>query len=217
MPAAELFRESWPVLVAYVVGATPFGYLAGKLRGLDIRQHGSGNIGATNALRVLGKPVGISVLVLDLLKGLLPVLIAMAVSERPAVQIATALAAILGHNYTFWLRFKGGKGIATTAGAILAIMPWALLAAVIAWVGVFLATRYVSVASITAALVVPATLVVQGLVSGVWVPAILGFAVVAAALAVWKHRGNIARLRRGEENRFGSREAPDAGAPPASS
>lgn len=207
MPApVELLRESWPVLAAYVAGATPFGYLAGKLKGIDLRQHGSGNIGATNALRVLGKPTGITVLVLDMLKGLLPVLLAMQVSDRPMIHVATALASILGHNYTFWLGFKGGKGIATTAGAILPLMPWALLVAVITWVAVLLTTRYVSVASIAAALVIPVTLVVQSLLTSVWNPVILGFALFASTLAVWKHRSNIARLRRGEENRFGKKK-----------
>jgi glycerol-3-phosphate acyltransferase PlsY len=215
MPApAELLRESWPVLAAYVAGATPFGYLAGKLKGIDLRQHGSGNIGATNALRILGKPIGIAVLVLDMLKGLLPVLLAMNLSDRPAIHVATALAAILGHNYTFWLGFKGGKGIATTAGAILPLMPWALLAAVITWVAVLLTTRYVSVASIAAALVIPVALVVQSLLTAAWNPVILGFALFASTLAIWKHRGNIARLRRGEENRFGRKsETPAATAP----
>jgi glycerol-3-phosphate acyltransferase PlsY len=215
MPAsAELLRESWPVLAAYVAGATPFGYLAGKLKGIDLRQHGSGNIGATNALRVLGKPIGITVLVLDMLKGLLPVLLAMKVGDQAAIHVATALAAILGHNYTFWLGFKGGKGIATTAGAILPLMPWALLAAVVTWVAVLLTTRYVSVASIAAAVVIPVALVVQSLLTTAWNPVILGFALFASTLAIWKHRSNIARLRRGEENRFGRKsETPDANAP----
>ncbi len=208
MSAAELLLEAWPVPLAYLVGATPFGYLAGKMRGIDIRQHGSGNIGATNVLRVLGKPVGISVLVLDLLKGLLPVLLAISTGERSSVHIATALAAILGHNYTFWLGFKGGKGIATTAGAILPLMPWALLAAAAVWTAVLLASRYVSVASIAAAVAVPAALVVQGLAAGSWNPAILGFALFVSALAIWKHRANIQRLRRGEENRIGRKPAP---------
>jgi glycerol-3-phosphate acyltransferase PlsY len=204
---AELLRESWPVLAAYAAGATPFGYLAGKLKGIDLRQHGSGNIGATNALRVLGKPVGITVLLLDMLKGLLPVLLAMKVSDHPAVHVATALAAILGHNYTFWLGFKGGKGIATTAGAILPIMPWALLVAVVTWVIALLTSRYVSVASIAAAVVIPLTLVVQSLLTAAWNPVVLGFALFASTLAIWKHRSNIARLRRGEENRFGKKPA----------
>lgn len=205
MSAAELLREAWPVPVAYVVGATPFGFLAGRLRGLDLRQHGSGNIGATNALRVLGKPVGIAVLVLDMLKGLLPVLLARSVSDSSVIHIATALAAILGHNYTFWLGFKGGKGIATTAGAILPIMPWALLVALVTWIAVLLASRYVSVASIAAAIIIPATLLVQSLLTGKWDAVILGFALFAASLAIWRHRPNIERLRRGEERRIGTK------------
>ncbi len=219
MSAAELLREAWPIPLAYVVGATPFGYLAGKMRGIDIRRHGSGNIGATNVLRVLGKPVGIAVLVLDLLKGLLPVLLAQSASSSSAIHIATALAAILGHNYTFWLGFKGGKGIATTAGAILPLMPWALLAAVVVWTIALLASRYVSVASIAAAVAVPSTLVVQGLVTGRWDPAVLGFALIVATLAIWKHRSNIQRLRRGEENRIGKKPAAATTAepPPTSS
>ena len=212
MPApAELLREVWPVLVAYVVGATPFGYLAGKLRGIDIRQHGSGNIGATNVLRVLGKPVGIAVLILDMLKGLLPVLLAQAISDSSAIHIATSIAAILGHNYTFWLGFKGGKGIATTAGAILPILPWALLAAVTGWIVVLLITRYVSLASIAAALLIPIELAIETWITGKWNAAVFGFGLFVCVLAIWKHRANIARLRRGEENRFGTKTAPPTG------
>jgi glycerol-3-phosphate acyltransferase PlsY len=123
------------------------------------------------------------------------------------VHVATALAAILGHNYTFWLGFKGGKGIATTAGAILPIMPWALLVAVVTWVIALLTSRYVSVASIAAAVVIPLTLVAQSLLTAAWNPVVLGFALFASTLAIWKHRSNIARLRRGEENRFGKKPA----------
>lgn len=211
---SEILRQFWPVLVAYVVGATPFGFLAGKLRGIDIRDHGSGNIGATNVLRVLGKPVGITVLVLDMLKGLLPVLLAMAASDRSEIHIAAAVAAILGHNYTFWLGFKGGKGIATTAGAILPILPWALLAAVLGWIVFLLATRYVSVASIAAALLIPTTLVVEAVLKGNWNPAVFGFGLFVCVLAIWKHRSNIGRLLRGEENRFGKKSE---AAPPTTS
>lgn len=207
-----LFQEYWPVLVAYVVGATPFGFLAGKAKGIDIREHGSGNIGATNVLRVLGKPVGITVLVLDVMKGLVPVIIAKLVSDSSLVHIATAMAAILGHNYTFWLGFKGGKGIATTGGAILPIMPWALIAAVLGWIIVLKLSRYVSLASIAAALIIPLTLVVENLITGTWEWNIFGFGMFVCLLAIWKHRSNIGRLIRGEENRFAkktsSRETP---------
>lgn len=221
MPDAASFLDAWPVLVAYVVGATPFGYLAGKLRGIDIREHGSGNIGATNVLRVLGKPIGITVLVLDMLKGLLPVILAKAASDSSAIHIATAIAAILGHNYTFWLGFKGGKGIATTAGAILPILPWALLAAVLGWILALLVTRYVSVASIAAALLIPLTLGVQTWLTGEWNPAVFAFGLFVCVLAIWKHRSNIGRLRRGEENRFGKKKVDtadsSAGTPPSAS
>lgn len=210
MPAfTTLTHDYWPVLVAYVVGATPFGFLAGKLKGIDIRDHGSGNIGATNVLRVLGKPVGITVLALDVCKGLLPVLIAKMVSDSSLVHIATAMAAILGHNYTFWLRFKGGKGIATTAGAILPIMPYALIAAVIGWIIVLKISRYVSLASITAALIIPVTLLVESAVTGVWEWNIFSFGLFVCLLAIFKHRSNIGRLCRGEENRFGKKPSTD--------
>lgn len=201
----ESLFSLWPALLAYVVGATPFGFLAGKLHGLDIRDHGSGNIGATNVLRTLGKPVGITVLVLDILKGLVPVLVARLISDSSPLHIATAVAAILGHNYTFWLRFKGGKGIATTGGAMAPVMPLAFGVAVVFWLLLLKTTRYVSVASVGAALSIPTTLLVASLVTGRWDPYVLGFGVFVCLLAVWKHRSNIARLRRGEENRFGSR------------
>lgn len=197
-----LIQEYWPALVAYVIGATPFGFLAGKIKGIDIREHGSGNIGATNVLRVLGKPVGITVLALDVLKGLVPVIIAKLVSDSSIVHIATAMAAILAHNYTFWLGFKGGKGIATTSGAILPLMPWALIAAVIGWILVLKISRYVSLASIAAALIIPLTLAVENLITGTWEWNIFAFGMFVCLLAIWKHRSNIRRLASGEENRF---------------
>lgn len=197
--------------MAYLVGATPFGFLAGKVRGVDIREHGSGNIGATNVLRTLGKPIGITVLILDILKGVTPVLVARLVSEgldhQSLLMILTAVAAIMGHNYTFWLGFKGGKGIATTAGAMIPVIPIAILVAVVLWVSALLTTRYVSVASIVAAISIPLTLVAKFILSGTWDFAILGFALFISLLAIWKHRSNIDRLRRGEENRFGTKKS----------
>jgi acyl phosphate:glycerol-3-phosphate acyltransferase len=205
---AHLIQDAWPVLFAYILGATPFGLIVGKTRGIDIREHGSGNIGATNVLRVLGKPIGIGVLVLDVMKGLLPVLLAKWVSDSSAIHIATAVAAILGHNYTFWLRFKGGKGIATTAGAILPIMPYALIAAVLSWLIVLKVSRYVSLASIAAAIAIPITIVVENLIIGRWDWPVFGFGLFVCFLAIWKHRSNIGRLYRGEENRFDKKPAP---------
>ena len=198
--------QSYPVaifiLAGYLIGSIPFGYLAGRLRGIDIREHGSGNIGATNVLRTLGKPVGISVLVLDVLKGLIPVLIAKQLSDNSFVHILTAFSTIMGHNYTLWLRFKGGKGIATSAGALLPLIVVPLGIAAIIWVVLFFTTRYVSVASMGAALTIPiVTAVIQG-VQGNWNPVLLIFTILMAAMAIWKHRGNIRKLCNGTENRF---------------
>ncbi|MEX2578332.1 MAG: glycerol-3-phosphate 1-O-acyltransferase PlsY [Verrucomicrobiales bacterium] len=205
---SEILQNWWPVLAAYIVGATPFGFLAGKAKGVDIRDHGSGNIGATNVVRILGKPVGFTVLILDVCKGVFPVLIARAVSDSSAVHIAAAIAAIVGHNYTFWLKFKGGKGIATTGGAILPIMPVAFVVALLTWVVVLKVTRYVSVASIAAAFIIPLTIAVRSALSATWDPYVFGFGLFVCVLALWKHRSNIQRLRTGDEPRSG-RKAED--------
>ncbi len=203
---SELFQYWWLLAGAYLVGATPFGFLAGKFKGIDIREHGSGNIGATNVLRTLGKPIGITVLVMDVLKGLIPVVIAQSFSDNSLVHVATAIATILGHNYTFWLGFKGGKGIATTGGAVLPIMPFALVAAVIIWLITVKTTRYVSLASIAAAITIPVMIAVRGLIQGNLDFIILGLGLFVCLLAIWKHRSNIGRLRRGEELQFGRKK-----------
>ncbi len=203
---SELFQYWWLLAGAYLVGATPFGFLAGKFKGIDIREHGSGNIGATNVLRTLGKPIGITVLVMDVLKGLIPVVVAQSFSDNSLVHVATAIATILGHNYTFWLGFKGGKGIATTGGAVLPIMPFALVAAVIIWLITVKTTRYVSLASIAAAITIPVMIAVRGLIQGNLDFIILGLGLFVCLLAIWKHRSNIGRLRRGEELQFGRKK-----------
>ena len=200
------------LLLAYLIGATPFGFLAAKAKGIDIRHHGSGNIGATNVIRVLGKRVGLPVFALDLLKGLLPVLAARLWCRHAHLDpswplLLAALGAVLGHNFTFWLRFKGGKGIATSAGALLALLPIALAAAVLVWLLAFYSTRYVAVASIAAGLSLPLTVLLQRTLSS---PSsapslpLLIFATANGGLAVWRHRSNIQRLRQGTENRFRS-------------
>jgi len=192
--------ESTALLGAYVAGATPFGYLAGRLRGIDIRDHGSGNIGATNVLRTLGKPIGITVLILDLLKGLAPVLAAKYWSPDALVHILAGIGTILGHNFTFWLRFRGGKGIATSAG-VLAGLAWAAaLAGVAVWLLLFFTSKYVSVASIGAALAIPLVVVFRDSSN---TPLVV-FSILVAVLAVVRHRSNIRRLLAGTENRFGS-------------
>ena len=195
---------------AYVVGATPFGYMAGKMKGIDIRDHGSGNIGATNVIRVLGKKIGIPVFILDVLKGLLPVLVTYWVGRDQYCQIAAAMGAVLGHNYTFYLGYKGGKGIATSAGALFGLVWLPALIAVITWIITFYATRFVAVASIAAAVILPIATVWQTGLSPYFY-----FTVALAILAIWRHRSNIQRLRAGTENRFTRRSkvapAPEAG------
>jgi glycerol-3-phosphate acyltransferase PlsY len=196
-------------LGAFLLGSIPAGYLVARAKGIDIRQHGSGNIGATNVFRTLGKPLGILVFFLDALKGFAAVWLAMrfgGASDWPG--IAAAVAVIAGHNYTPWLGFKGGKGIATSAGVLVALMPWAVLAIALVWFAVFFATRYVSLASISAADALPVA------VGALWFYGcggngpLLGFSALIAALAIWRHRSNIERLMAGTEHRFERKTSP---------
>jgi len=211
----EVWSYIVTALAAYLLGSIPTGYLVAKSRGIDIRTVGSGNIGATNVFRILGKPAGIFVLLVDALKGFVacflvgPLVYRLLVGPLPEesatheyLKIAGAFLAILGHNYTCWLRFKGGKGIATSAGALLALLPLAFLAALGAWLLLFVTTRYVSVASIGAAFVLPfgAWLVARSSERMIVVAALIG------ALAIYKHRSNIQRLLNGTENRFGKKK-----------
>ena len=152
----------WVLAGAYLLGSVPFAYLIGRLNGVDIRQHGSGNVGATNVLRVVGKPWGITCFALDFLKGFLPVLGAVLyvranlgdIRAADALSpIAACAGAVSGHIWPVWLRFRGGKGMATSVGALLALAPLPVLLGVTAWVAVFKLSRYVSLASIIAVLV----------------------------------------------------------------
>lgn len=213
MTSAEAISCLVAALGAYAVGATPFGYVAGKMRGVDIRQHGSGNIGATNVFRVLGKRVGFPVFFLDMLKGWLPVMVTRWVldprgipSDWPA--IAAAVGAVLGHNFTFWLHFRGGKGIATSAGVLLALLPVSLAAAMTAWLVFFYTTRYVAIASIAASIMVPLATVVLYLWRGAPGLPLVGFSILIGSLAVWRHRSNIRRLLNGTESRFTKKTPP---------
>lgn len=158
-------------------------------------------------LRVVGKKYGIFCFVLDFLKGLLPAVAAYqwldaGSPQAGAWQVATGLATILGHNYTPWLGFKGGKGIASSAGVLLALLPLELGVGLLVWVALFFTTRYVSVASIGAALAIPVAVVGQSLMSGEWRPAHLVFALLVGFLATWRHRSNIRSLRAGTEHKF---------------
>ena len=198
-------------IAAYFVGSIPTGYLWARAKGVDIRNVGSGNIGATNVFRFLGKGPGIAVLLIDILKGFLPAKFLPALflpgveTGDPKYQylsIVAGLFAVLGHNYTCWLRFKGGKGIATSAGVVLAWVPIALLITLGSWILIFAVTRYVSLASVLAALVLPIA---------VWLTGQPGYMIAIAsilsALAIYKHRTNIQRLLNGTEHRFGAKKA----------
>jgi glycerol-3-phosphate acyltransferase PlsY len=227
-------------LLAFLLGSIPFGLLIAKSKGIDIRQHGSGNIGATNVLRVMGKKYGIPCLLLDALKGFIPVIIAVNLIQitgrnvqipiglpdawvlklaagdalkAQTAQILTALFAVLGHNYSPWVGFKGGKGIATSAGVLLGLMPFAVLLLLVVWILLFLVTRYVSVASVGAALALP-LLTLWGswhhgrIQDGTWNKPLFVFSLIIAGLATWKHRSNIQRLREGTEHRFTRKPKP---------
>ena len=195
---------------SYLLGSIPFGYLAGRLKGTDIRQAGSGNVGATNVVRVLGKGYGYPVFALDVLKGFGAVKISMLIAPgRPPewnspeiFGIFAALSSVLGHLYPPWLKFKGGKGVATSAGALFALTPVATLIGVAIWLTVFWLTRYVSLASITAAVVLPIVILVVRSQNQNNCGALVYSSVLVAAVVVWRHRSNLSRLLQGTEPRF---------------
>ena len=190
-------------VAAYLVGSIPFAVLVSRAMGLpDPRSFGSGNPGATNVLRSGSKAAAILTLAGDALKGWLPVWVAVRLGMDETVVAVVALSAFLGHVFSVWLRFKGGKGVATAAGAILAL-DWRVgAAALMTWVAVVVATRYSSRGSLVAAIVAPAA--VYG-----WRGAGPLFAATCAmcAVLVWRHEGNIRKLLRGEESRIGDKKA----------
>jgi glycerol-3-phosphate acyltransferase PlsY len=231
-------------LIAFLLGSIPIGLIIARAKGINIREHGSGNIGATNVLRVIGKKYGITCLLLDALKGFIPVVIAVNLIQidgktltlfhiealdayaltLPAVQqfqgqlvhVLTALAAVLGHNYSPWVGFKGGKGIATSAGVLLGLMPAGVALLIFVWLAVFLVSRYVSLASIIAAAALPLVTHIGARLhhvhndksqptlweAGTWNKPLFFFSLVIAVLAIWKHRSNIQRICAGTEHRF---------------
>ena len=233
----------WPIYLAsvvlgYLLGSFPTGYLVARRHGIDIREHGSGNIGATNVLRVLGKKPGYLVFACDAIKGLLAVQLAVWWSWRMAYRIIlqsvllingridpryvdkidarvagiatlagilAGLACILGHNFPVWLRFRGGKGVATTVGVLIGLMPAAFGVAAVVWIISFFLSRYVSLASLLAAAVLPVAVWwlsrATGPITGPAAP-MFWFSVVAAGLIFWRHRANIGRLLNGTESRF---------------
>lgn len=195
-------------LGSYLIGSFPSGYIVGRINGVDLQKEGSGNIGATNALRVLGKKWGYLVFAADIFKGWLSVTLGYAFANRFApdhVTLAGVLAAVcvvLGHNFPVWLGFKGGKGIATSAGIMIALFPiWVFLCGLIVWVALFYTTRYVSVASIFAAISLPVSSAVLALFGKCdWI--LVAAAVLMTSLAVWRHKSNIQRLLSGTEKKF---------------
>jgi len=185
------------LVLAYFVGAIPFGLIAGRLAyGVDVREHGSGNVGTTNVFRVLGKRAGIAVFVLDVFKGFLPALVATLVFDPwPATFIAAAPVA--GHMYSVFLRGRGGKGVATGAGVALALEPTVFLILFVTWLVLVFTVRIVSLASLVATVSLPVLVIVRDNPRPYEIAAVL-----AAALVVYAHRGNIKRLLHGEEHRF---------------
>jgi glycerol-3-phosphate acyltransferase PlsY len=205
----QVFFLPWLLIAifSYLIGSLPTGYLAGRLCGVDLRTQGSGNIGATNALRVLGKVWGYGVFLVDFLKGLLPVVVAGIWSSQLGIHPASApgalagLCVLLGHSFPVWLGFQGGKGIASSAGVIVGLFPFAMVLCIGSWGLFFTITRYVSVASIAASIALPiAVTILLILHRADWLALVVSL--LMCLLALWRHRSNIARLRTGTEPRF---------------
>jgi acyl phosphate:glycerol-3-phosphate acyltransferase len=198
-------------VLSYLVGSIPWGYLIARSKGVDIRQHGSGNIGTANVLRVMGKKWGYLVFLGDFFKGYLAVklgsIIAGAFLANLVIgNVIAAAACILGHNYPIWLGFKGGKGIATSAGTVLVLFPPLVFVSFgVVWIAVFLAGRYTSLASLSAVIAVPIAVFLFIGKNAPEFPLLVGFSILASALAIWRHRSNIVRLLNGTENRFGKK------------
>jgi glycerol-3-phosphate acyltransferase PlsY len=197
------------IVIGYLLGTLPTGYVLTRwIAGADLRSIGSGGTGATNAQRALGWRWGIAVAAVDILKGVFAVLIARWLDAGDLGVALAATAAILGHCWPVWLRFKGGKGVATGAGAAIALTPWALLLIPIMIVPIVL-TRYVSLGSVLAATSLPILFVVVWLLDGIPSEYVL-FAVVVALVVDIRHRGNISRLLNGSERKLGSSSATPA-------
>jgi acyl phosphate:glycerol-3-phosphate acyltransferase len=196
--------------VGYLLGSIPAGYLAGRIAGIDIRKVGSGNIGATNVTRTLGRLYGYSVFIVDFLKGFAAVGMSIMIAKRAQpvsipselFGVVGAVACVLGHSFPVWLGFKGGKGVAASAGALFGLMPRVALIAVAVWLIIFYRTRYVSVASMTAALAVPITILSMMFLGQTGGTALLYFSICLAAVVIVRHRSNLSRLVRGTEPRF---------------
>ncbi len=200
------------LIASYLLGAVPCSFLIARARGVDIRRVGSGNVGATNVFRSVGKGWGILAFTLDAMKGAAPALgmiPALTAIGGPALphdwQLGFGVMAVAGHNWPVFLGFKGGKGVATSAGMLLAVAPAAVGIGLLVWMLIFAASRYVSLASIGAAVAVPAAAWLLYACGGSVRPVVL---TVLGLLTVWRHRANIGRLRAGTEHRFGTPRPP---------
>lgn len=197
-------------LVSYLVGSLPAGYLAGRVAGIDIRKAGSGNIGATNVVRVLGRRFGYPVFLVDFLKGLAAVEISIlffdqshsAQISRELFEVIAGVCCVIGHAFPVWLGFKGGKGVATSGGVIFGLMPLAAFIMALVWIVTFQMTRYVSVASVTSALALPVLVGVMLYFKELNAPVLLYFSICLAAIVAARHRSNFSRLIHGVEPRF---------------
>lgn len=194
--------------LSYLLGATPTSYWVGKVfHGIDLREHGSGNLGATNAFRVMGWKSAVPVIVVDIAKGFIPTwFLPPLVGASFGWTLAFGGAAVAGHMFSIWVGFRGGKGVATSAGVFLALAPWAFLGGLAVWLLVLSVTRMVGAASVAAAVALPVLVALLPHRGG---SGLLAFTVSLALVIVWAHRSNIQRILRGEEHRFGggSREA----------
>jgi len=197
-------------LLGYLLGSIPAGYLAGRIAGIDIRKVGSGNIGATNVTRTLGRRYGYFVFVVDFAKGTLAVCASVLLGRYVGTEMTTtqiygivgATCCVLGHVFPVWLGFKGGKGVATFAGALFGLMPLAAAIGVAVWVITFEVTRYVSIASITTAVLLPLTVLALTHARHTNGMALFYFTLCLAAVVIFRHRSNLSRLLRGTEPRF---------------
>jgi acyl phosphate:glycerol-3-phosphate acyltransferase len=196
--------------LSYLIGSFPTGYLVGRLAGTDIRKVGSGNIGATNVLRMLGKPYGYTVFVFDFLKGAVAVTLSILIVSRirpdyhetELIGIITGVLCVIGHSYPVWLGFKGGKGVATSAGVLFGLMPVAALIVMLIWLITFQATKYVSVASIVAVITLPVAVFAMVHFRKTNGMALVYFSIGLTVLVIWRHRSNLSRLVKGTEQSF---------------
>ncbi len=198
----EIIPYVTAAILAYLLGAIPFGFLIARSRGVDIRKVGSGNIGATNVFRTLGKRFGTMTFILDIGKGvgavtLIPLL--MKAGDDVPLRLTCAIAVVAGHNWPVWLKFKGGKGVATSAGIMIGLAPFSVLIGFGVWISILILSRYVSLASITAAVTLAiSTWMIEGK-EGWLLPSAI---TLLSLLVILRHKSNIVRLLTGTENRF---------------